>query len=547
MSKPQADGIEMIFIVDNVGFSNNGVTESVLRKVKLIEDKWGYEPIILSAFQNTHMGLVNNTFKDGSRSDSQTKVNSGTRMFSVYNYFQNNYPFVTFENSRQYTMQSNADYRYERIEGEEGYTFDVYDGDRLIKRESFTDQKRLNSEVFYNEDGGKAVTRYYDFLGYEAQEVIWDAKNQDFHPFVNYRSADNSVHIQGQYRYIESPEKSPHLYNSVQKYHSELIRYVLYNGQGNAIGAIESHEQLLAACLDGLTNDPNKTYVICDECGFFPGSATMLKKSNIINTMVMHSAFLSNPYNLKSKPQPFFVYLSANWDKYDGIVILTESEANDFVEVHGLAAKKRLFTIGHPYSFPIVRADMDKRDFKKAIVVSRFDPVKRITLMVGIFAEVLKEVPDAVFEMYGRGKDEEAVQEKIDELDVGDSVKMMGYTSNAAQVMSEAACFMMTSVCEGMPLTLLESLSNGCPVFAYDIKYGPSEMVIDGKTGFLFKDGDSESFAKAMAEYFKNPVKQREMVENCYDDAPRFDVDTFLAKWGDMLTKLYNRKSRRGI
>ncbi len=203
-----------------------------------------------------------------------------------------------------------------------------------------------------------------------------------------------------------------------------------------------------------------------------------------------------------------------------------------------------MYTISHPYAFPIKIADFDQRDHKKAVIVTRLDPIKRLPDAVEIFGMVLKEVPDATMDIYGFGQDEQRIKGKIAELSIGDNVKLAGYTDKASEVISGASCFLLTSGAEGLPLTLLESVSNGCPVFAYDIKYGPAYAVKNKVTGYLFKPGDMKSFAKAMVRYFKDIESQKRMSRNCYDDAPRFSVDVFLNKWLSLINDMYKKMNR---
>ncbi len=54
----------------------------------------------------------------------------------------------------------------------------------------------------------------------------------------------------------------------------------------------------------------------------------------------------------------------------------------------------------------------------------------------------------------------------------------------------------MTSSFEGYPLATLESMSRGCPVVSYDIRYGPREQISDGVDGFLVPPGDIELLAQ---------------------------------------------------
>ena len=54
----------------------------------------------------------------------------------------------------------------------------------------------------------------------------------------------------------------------------------------------------------------------------------------------------------------------------------------------------------------------------------------------------------------------------------------------------------MTSLFEGYPLSTLESLSHGCPVISYDIKYGPREQISEGVDGFLVPAGGIRPMAE---------------------------------------------------
>jgi len=160
---------------------------------------------------------------------------------------------------------------------------------------------------------------------------------------------------------------------------------------------------------------------------------------------------------------------------------------------------------------------------------------------------VVKELPDAVLELYGFGQEEENCKKLIKKLGLNKNVIIKGFTNDPAGVFSSAAFSMMTSAIEGYPLTLAESVCNGCPVFAFDIKYGPSDVINHNKTGFLFPRFNKELYAQKIISYLKDIDKQRVMSENCYDAAPKHSVDTFMDKWFKFTEEMYRRKQKNNI
>ncbi|OFR27517.1 hypothetical protein HMPREF2897_09930 [Staphylococcus sp. HMSC065D05] len=55
----------------------------------------------------------------------------------------------------------------------------------------------------------------------------------------------------------------------------------------------------------------------------------------------------------------------------------------------------------------------------------------------------------------------------------------------------------------------MESIEVGCPVIAYDVRYGPDEIIEHGENGYLVEPDNIEVFAVHMDKIIKNPFKQR--------------------------------------
>jgi len=189
----------------------------------------------------------------------------------------------------------------------------------------------------------------------------------------------------------------------------------------------------------------------------------------------------------------------------------------------------------------IHKTDFSKRDTNKAVVVARLDPLKQVNLAIELFPLIVESIPEATLDIYGRGPEEENLRNRINELNMGNNIFLKGYTDEPLAAFNTAVLSITTSIAEGYGLTLMESICNGCPPFAFDIKYGPSEIIEDGTTGFLFPRFDLLKMADKIIEYFKNAEMQIKMSENCYTAAARFNTDNFLKNWFNITEHLYNK------
>jgi len=95
----------------------------------------------------------------------------------------------------------------------------------------------------------------------------------------------------------------------------------------------------------------------------------------------------------------------------------------------------------------------------------------------------------------GEGPERLPLERLIRELGLEDYVRLPGHLSSADLETHYAAAdvVVLTSRSEGIPLVLMEAMAHGRPVIAPAIT-GIPELVIDGKTGFLYSPGSLEDF-----------------------------------------------------
>ncbi len=91
-----------------------------------------------------------------------------------------------------------------------------------------------------------------------------------------------------------------------------------------------------------------------------------------------------------------------------------------------------------------------------------------------------------------------------------DHVEFMGERGDIAHIMKGLDVFVLSSVSEGISLTLLEAMSTGLPVVATNVGGNP-EVVIDSVTGFLVPAKDPQKMAEQIKTLITNPDLRVEM------------------------------------
>lgn len=135
--------------------------------------------------------------------------------------------------------------------------------------------------------------------------------------------------------------------------------------------------------------------------------------------------------------------------------------------------------------------------------VARFHPVKDHVTAIRAWARLHNVMPEALLVLVGDGDDRAACEQLAVELGIEDAVLFAGVRTDARQLIDAADLCMLTSLSEGVSVTLLEAMAAGKPVVATDVGGNP-EVVAHGKTGVLVPRGAAAEIAKAIEPMLAN-------------------------------------------
>lgn len=178
-------------------------------------------------------------------------------------------------------------------------------------------------------------------------------------------------------------------------------------------------------------------------------------------------------------------------------------------------------------------------------VVANLIPYKNHRLILRALAPVAEAFPSVRLLLVGRDSGiGGALREYSRSLGVEDLVIFMGECNDIPAALSLMDISVLTSLEEGFPNAILESMAAGLAVVATAVG-GSQEAVIDGETGFLVPSDDHEALADRVTVLLKDPKKRKMMGERGRAVAiERFSLDAMVEKteklYGDRLEYLQN-------
>ena len=217
------------------------------------------------------------------------------------------------------------------------------------------------------------------------------------------------------------------------------------------------------------------------------------------------------------------------------VIILTEGEKRD-----NWKGWKNIIVMPNPVSF---KCETPSRlDEKRVISIGRLDHMKNFSSLINVFKIVNKRFPDWTLEIYGDGAEMPSLQNQIIEAGLQDVVFMRGFTDRVQEVMSNSSVFAFTSLSEGMPMALLEAMECGLPVVSYNCPHGPSDIISDGKDGFLIPINNEQLMADRICDLIGNENLRKSMGKRAKEKAQSFQIESIIDRWMNLFTELLNEK-----
>jgi glycosyltransferase involved in cell wall biosynthesis len=180
---------------------------------------------------------------------------------------------------------------------------------------------------------------------------------------------------------------------------------------------------------------------------------------------------------------------------------------------------------------------------RKVIVgMGRMVPWKGFEVLLRAIALLPKDQFE--LRLIGDGPERGRLESMAEALDLGAVVHFLGYRADPFPFLEGADLGVLPSEFEPFGNVIIEMFAAGLPVVAFDVDYGPREIIRDGENGLLVRNMNPESLAGAIETILANRELNAEMAARARKDAEElYSIGRVIARYEECFNYLAGKKA----
>jgi glycosyltransferase involved in cell wall biosynthesis len=213
----------------------------------------------------------------------------------------------------------------------------------------------------------------------------------------------------------------------------------------------------------------------------------------------------------------------ANWlllSRRDRVVGVGEAVRRALIANEGIAAERIEVIYNGVDLEPCLPRNSDRDSARQemgvgphdlmVIQVARLDYLKDHLTGLRALEHVTARRRDVRLVLVGEGPEREKIEAEVRQRRLTEQVRLLGLRSDVGRLVSASDVFLLTSISEGIPLTVIEAMGAELPVVSTRVG-GVSEIVVDGQTGLLAPAKDDRTLAEHLLSLAAEPARRRQM------------------------------------
>lgn len=175
-------------------------------------------------------------------------------------------------------------------------------------------------------------------------------------------------------------------------------------------------------------------------------------------------------------------------------------------------------------------------------IVARLVPVKDVGTFLEAAQCLAARLPDVKFLIVGDGESRAQLEAQANALELAGRVCFLGYRKDLPRIYADLDVVALSSLNEGLPVSLIEAMSSGCLVVSTEVG-GVPDLIQDGETGYLVPAQNPNALAEAWACALAHPERSRTMAARARQSAlSRFHIQRLVSD----MERLYTEEALAG-
>ncbi|MBC2748652.1 MAG: glycosyltransferase family 4 protein [ANME-2 cluster archaeon] len=196
----------------------------------------------------------------------------------------------------------------------------------------------------------------------------------------------------------------------------------------------------------------------------------------------------------------------------DKIICYTETEKREMIEL-GIKSQKIAVIHNGIDTDLFIPGEISTSDKKQLLWIGRFANGKGVDYLIDAFKLLKSKHPNLSLTMVGRGPEKERIEKIISDLELDTSITMKDFIPNSdlVQLYHNSSVFLLPSLEEGVPRTILEAMSCEIPVVCSEL---PQLVDIVNNCGFLVPTKDPRAIADKVSKIITDNTLAKQLGKN---------------------------------
>ncbi|WP_044466949.1 glycosyltransferase family 4 protein [Staphylococcus caprae] len=493
------------FVGNNIGQKITGIEKAIINRLNLFKEYHYSARIVLLAW-NRYL------------TDTDSNYITNEDYINMYDYFQESTNVMSiFSKNWLHYWEEECGYTVRDVH--QANDVRVYDGENFIMYAHFSDDtlRKIDYINYFDTSRRKIKRELYDTRGFLSCTRILSTDQKIQSEF--YYSPSGEVKIE---KYFDIDSNEP---NVAKKILLNYCERVLFFNNDKELGAFFIEK--LYQNGDVFFSDRNLIT-----------SHVFNSVSNTIPVVaVLHSTHVKDISDLEhSRIKNVYKGVFDHLERYRAIVVSTQQQKEDVS--HRIRDVIPVYAIPVGFSEEATESNFGYQN-QKLISVARYSPEKQLEQQVRLVNKLKEEFPHIELHLYGFGAEERKLKDLIQEYHLNNHVFLRGFINDLTDEFKTAYVSLVTSNMEGFSLALLESQSHGVPTISYDIKYGPSELIINDYNGLLVNFNDENQLYEKVRNLLLNPELQKMYSKNSIETSQNYSKNAIIKRWEQLLS-LFN-------